>query len=105
MSLKNSIVSVVTAAALAGGAMTSVSTSASAGGWRHHNGGSHSAYAPRQNYYAQQNRGYRNYDGGHQYRHRNHNGAAVAAGAFAVILGLALASQAGRVQHDYYDEN
>ncbi len=110
MSLKNSIVSVVTAATLAAGTLTSVSTAASADGWRHHdghhNGGSYSSYRPHNNYYAVQPRGDRDYDGGHEYHHhRNHEGRALAAGAFAVILGIALASQAAHVQHDYYDEN
>ena len=113
MSLKKSVLSVATAATLAAGTLASVSTSASAHGWRHYDNGPRYEYAPRANHWAGEerhgyrNNGYRDYDndGGHEYRHRNHEGRALAIGAFAAILGIALASQDSHVQHDYYDEN
>jgi hypothetical protein len=49
------------------------------GGWR---GGDHHAYR----------------------RHRDHTGRNVAIGAFAVILGLAIAAESQRVQEQYYDD-
>ena len=37
-------------------------------------------------------------------RHRDHNGRNLAIGAFAAILGLALAAESSNVQHRYYDD-
>lgn len=44
------------------------------------------------------------YETGEGYRHHHdHAGRAIALGAFAAILGLALAAESRRVQHDAYD--
>lgn len=49
------------------------------------------------------NRGYR---GQHGYRrHRDHTGRYVAIGAFATILGLALAAESNGVRRDYYEDH
>jgi len=37
-------------------------------------------------------------------RHHNNDGRNFAIGAFATVLGIALASEANRVQHDYYED-
>lgn len=37
-------------------------------------------------------------------RHRDHTGRNVAIGAFAAIVGLALAAESQRVQRDYYED-
>jgi len=42
--------------------------------------------------------------GGDYRRHRDHTGRNIAVGAFAAILGLALAAESQRVHDDYYDE-
>ena len=50
---------------------------------------------------------YSNDDGyGYGYRRHHHDntGRNLAIGAFATILGIALAAEAGRDRHDYYDE-
>jgi hypothetical protein len=48
----------------------------------------------------------RDYDGGYRH-HRNHNGRNIAIGAFAAILGLAIAAEAGRGHgyHNGYDND
>jgi hypothetical protein len=41
----------------------------------------------------------------YRYGHRHHDGRGLALGAFAAIVGLAIAAEANRVNHDdYYDE-
>ncbi len=112
MSLKKSVLSVVTAATLAAGTLTSVSSSASAHGWQHRDHGQRYEYAPRVNHWdggehrGYRNQGYRNYDydGGREYHHRNHEGRNLAIGAFATILGIAIASQAAHA-HTYDGDN
>jgi hypothetical protein len=45
-------------------------------------------------------------DYSHGYRmHRDHSGRNLAIGAFAAILGLAIAAETAKVQHDYYDND
>ena len=112
MSLKKSVLSVVTAATVAAGSLTSLASTASAGEWHGHggnHGGNHHAYAQRYNPWQGGNhhayRGYNNYDGDYGYRrHRNHEGRNLAIGAFATILGIAIASQAARA-HNYDGDN
>ena len=111
MSLKKSILSVVTAATVAAGSLTSLASTASAGEWHGHGGnhGGNHAYAQRVNPWQGGNhhayRGYNNYDGDYGYRrHRNHEGRNLAIGAFATILGIAIASQAAQA-HTYDRDN
>jgi hypothetical protein len=118
MSLKKFITS-ATVAALSAGSLVPLSSAASARDFDHHDGG----HGPRlENRY-----GHRDHDGGRinrwgehrQYnawsrndgdegeyrRHGNHNGRNVAIGAFALVLGLALGSEANRTQRHYYDDS
>ncbi len=46
-----------------------------------------------------------NHDNGGYRRHRDHTGRNLAIGAFAAILGLAIAAETAKVQHDYYDND
>jgi Ni/Co efflux regulator RcnB len=118
MTLKKLITSAAVSA-IAAGSLVPLSSAASANEWNHH-GGRHTQRFERNfdNGHRETNRwGERNehrqhnawrggdHDEGGYRRHRDHTGRYLALGAFATILGIALASQQSRVQHDYYDEN
>ncbi len=105
--------------AIAAGSLVPLSTAASAHEWNHEGGG----HAPRFERNFDNDRGEANrwseHREHHQYngwshndgdeggyrRHRDHTGRYLALGAFATILGIALASQQNHVQQQYYDEN
>ena len=109
MSIRDAITSAVLALSVASGSIVSLSSAANADGWRHH-GGNHNAYSQRINPWSGGHRNpsayeYRHDDGGYGYRrHHNNAGAAVAVGVFAAVLGLALAAESNRVQHQYYED-
>lgn len=111
MSLKQ-IISSAVVSAVAAGSLLPLSTAASAGEWEHNGrghgytsgqriqnnlGGHHEG---RWNQHRQYNawRGNDGDEGGYS-RHRNHNGRNIAIGAFAAILGLAIAAEASRGHH------
>ena len=93
------ITSAVLSAFIAAGGMLPLATSASANDWNR--GG----YGQRNGHVQQYNR----WDNGHYNhgyrRHRDHTGRNIAIGAFAAILGLAIAAETSKVQHDYYDND
>ena len=96
MSLKK-IISPVLVAALAVGSLVPLSSAASAHEWRHREGGN--SVRIRQYSYNQHN------NDGDYGEHRSHHGRNVAIGAFAAIVGLAIASQAARAHHDDDDDD
>jgi hypothetical protein len=117
MSLKK-IISSAVVSAIAAGSLLPLSTAASGGEWtngRGHGytsgqriqnnlgGGRHEGRANQHRQYNawQGNRGY-DRDYGHR---RNHNGRNIAIGAFAAILGLAIAAEASRGHHNGYDND
>ena len=107
MSFK-SIISSVAVSAIAAGSLIPLSSAASAGEWNHR------GHGQRFESHAFDNHGGNRGWGGHrQYnawhgdnedygyrRHRNNNGA-LAIGAFAAILGIAIAAEANRGHHNY----
>ena len=117
MTLKK-IISPVLAVAIAVGSLAPLSSAANAREWnqrgaRAGHGTPHvERYSPRVNRWgdARSNRwnnaghGYNNYNGGYR-KHRDHTGRNIAIGAFAAILGLAIAAETAKVQHDYYDND
>ena len=105
---------IITSAAISAITLGSLVPMASAANAREWNGrgaraGHVQKYEPRGNRWGdvRQNRwdnGGRNY--GHGYRqHRDHSGRNLAIGAFAAILGLAIAAESAKVQHNYYDND
>lgn len=67
--------------------------------------GRHGGHGPRTEFRHFDKRGndYRHARRGHRHYHRGgHRGGAIAIGAFAAIVGLALAAEANRVNHDRY---
>ena len=96
MSLKK-IISPVLAAALAVGGLVPLSSAASAHEWRHREGGN--SVRIRQYSYSQHD------DDGDYGEHRSHHGRNVAIGAFAAIVGLAIAAEASRANHDDDDDD
>ena len=114
MSLKK-IISPVLALAIAAGSLMPLSSAANARDWNHRGARSgHAApraynHGPRVNRWGdvrhnRWNNAGNNYNGGHR-RHRDHTGRNIALGAFAAILGLAIAAETAKVQHDYYDND
>lgn len=117
MTLKN-IISPVLALAIAVGSLVPLSTAANAREWNQrgaragHGSPQVERYSPRVNRWGdvRQNRwnnagnGYDHDNGGYR-RHRDHTGRNVAIGVFAAILGLAIAAETSKVQHDYYDND
>lgn len=99
MSLKK-IISTVAVSAIAMGTLVPL---ASARDYGRHDGGRGYGHGPRVERYAGPQR-----FGGHYghapRRHRNHNGRNLAIGAFAAVLGLALAAESQRVGRDYYED-
>lgn len=109
MSIKNvslkRAVHALAVVAIAAGSLIPVANSANAGEWHRQK-----AYGRHDGGYAQNWQGRRHFDRGYGYergygnrRHHDHAGRAVAIGAFAAILGLALAAESAKVQRDYYD--
>lgn len=97
MSLKK-LVHAVVISAFAAGSLAPLSSAANAGEW--HNRGA------RQGHAKHWNGGYNAWNNDYAYRrHRDHRGRNIAIGAFATVLGLALAAEASRVHNDYYDES
>lgn len=105
MSMK-SFVNTVAVASIGVASLIAFSGAASARDWDRHGGPrmehrDGSAYVNR---WGDVRGGWRG-GGDHGYRrHRDHTGRNVAIGAFAAILGLALAAESQRVQEDYYDD-
>lgn len=120
MTLKK-IIAPVLAVAIAAGSLVPLSSAANARDWNYRgaragHGTSHvEHYSPRVNRWGdvRQNRwnnaghDYNNDNGGYRgyRRHRDHTGRNVAIGVFAAILGLAIAAETSKVQHDYYDND
>ena len=109
MSLKK-IVTSATVAVLAAGSFVPLSSVANARDWdgdrhgqrfehRDHDGGRSNRWNEQRRYGGW--RGHDHDDGGYR-RHRDNTGRNLAIGAFATILGLAIASQASHANH-YYD--
>ena len=112
MTLKKLITSAAVSA-IAAGSLVPLSTAASAYEWDHHGGTSgqriqnsleggdrHDGRINRWGEHRQYNawRGNDEDNGGYRH-HRNHNGRNLAIGAFAAIIGLAIASEASRGHH------
>ncbi|MEQ1652643.1 MAG: hypothetical protein ABL897_09160 [Hyphomicrobium sp.] len=106
MSLK-SITSTVMVAVLTAGSLLPLASAANARDYGRHHGGGYGGYGPRVVERHVSPRHFRSGQGnrwdGHR-RHRDHTGRNIAIGAFATILGLALAAEANRTQHRYYDD-
>ncbi len=114
MSLKK-IMSPILAIAIAAGSLVPLSSAANARDWNNRGArAGHSAphaerYSPRTNRWGdvrhnQWNNAGHDDNGGYR-RHRDRTGRNIALGAFAVILGLAIAAETSKVQHDYYDND
>ena len=117
MTLKK-FISPVLAVAIAAGSLVPLSSAANASEWNHHgaragHGSQHvEHYSPRvnrwgdvsHNRWSNAGNGY-NHDNGGYRRHRDHTSRNIAIGAFAAILGLAIAAETSKVQHDYYDND
>jgi hypothetical protein len=118
MSLKK-IISSAVVSAVAAGSLLPLSTAASAGEWNH-SGRGHGytsgqriqnnlggdRHEGRWNQHRQYNAwNHNDGDEGGYRRHRNHNGRNIAIGAFAAILGLAIASEASRGHGHSYDND
>ena len=112
MSMAKTLVSAVTAASVVVGSLASLSSAAGAHEYRHNNYGNtygNSSYGPpRVNRWGDFDRHPSNYeyrqdgDEVRQYGHRDHTGRNVALGVFATVLGLSIAAESSRVDHDYY---
>jgi hypothetical protein len=101
MSFKTLISSTV-AAAITLGTAVPLSSAASARNFDRHGGG-HGRHFER--HVAPQQYGKFGHGYGHApRRHRDHTGRNIAIGAFATILGLALAAESQRVHRDYYED-
>lgn len=104
MTVHKSITSAVLALSVAAGSLVPLSSAANADGWRHHDG--NRVYAGGVNRWGEVRRSPDAYEyrtEGYRHHHHDNIGGAVAVGVFATILGLALASESNRVQHQYYD--
>lgn len=117
MTLKK-IISPVLAVAIAAGSLVPLSSAANAREWNHRGaragyGSQHvEQYSPRINRWGdvRENRWNNashnfNHDNGGYRKHRDHTSRNIANGAFAAILGLAIAAETAKVQHDYYDND
>ena len=106
MSLK-SITSTAMVAILTAGSLLPLASAANARDFGRHHGGGYGGYAP---HIVERHNAPRHFRGGHDNRwngyrrHRDHTGRNLAIGAFATILGLALAAEASRTQHRYYND-
>jgi hypothetical protein len=114
MSLKKAITSAAVSA-IAAGSLVPLSSAASASEWNHrsrgiapraenhidHDGDRSNRWGEHRQYNAW--RGSDDDEGGYR-RHRNHDGRNLAIGAFAAILGVAIAAEASRA-HNYDDRD
>lgn len=103
MSFSKNVASLVLAASIGAATLTPLSTAANARDWDRHGGDYSRDYrAGRDNDRDYGGRGGDRYE--HRRDHHRHNGRNLAIGAFAAILGLAIASQASRDRsYDRYD--
>ena len=100
MSLKKVITSGLVAAT-AFGSLLPLASAANARDYGRHGGHGRGHFeAPRHG--GHHYNGYNRWDG-HR-RHNDHTGRNLAIGAFAAVLGLALAAESQRVGRDYYDD-
>ena len=104
MSLKK-LIHAVAISAVAAGSLAPLSSAANAGEWRKHGKFAGQNYSG--NYGKRWNGGRHNgWNNAYAHRrHRDHTGRNIAIGAFATILGLALAAEASKVHRDYYDSD
>lgn len=100
MSLKKIITSGLVAATAFGSLLPLASAASARDYGRHGAAGRGHIEAPRHGGY--QARGYNRWNG--YRRHKDHTGRNLAIGAFAAVLGLALAAESQRVGRDYYDD-
>lgn len=104
MSFNKILTTAVMTASIAAGSLIPMSTAANAGHW-HKNRGGHGVERAYGGGGWMNHRRYGGYDNDYGYRrHHDNTGRNLAIGAFVTILGIALAAEAGRVHHDYYDE-
>lgn len=96
MSFKRTLTTAALAAAVAAGSIMPLAGAANAAGWKHRGGG-HGDHSMHRLHKSDSHRHY----GHRHHRRHDHTGRNVAIGAFATILGLAIASEARR---SYYDD-
>ncbi len=120
MSLSKVFSAALVSASVAAGSFLPLASAANAGDWnghrRHgfehrqfeggHGGWNNGSFNAHRGY---RDGGYRNYayDGDADYgyrRHRHNTGRDLAIGAFATVLGIALAAEASRTHRDYYED-
>lgn len=100
MSFKKILTTAVVSASVVAGSLIPLASAANAGNWQNRHGiergynGHNDGWNNRRH-----SRAYENY--GHR-RHRDHTGRNLAIGAFATILGLAIAAEANRGSRNYY---
>lgn len=87
-------------AAVAASSLVPISSAAGAAEWNHKS----TSHGPRVESRAFHDGGQRWSHWGDEHRHHDHTGRNLAIGAFATVLGIALAAEANHVHDDYYDE-
>lgn len=102
MSLKT-IMNGVAVATLAAGTLLSGPGAAEARDWGHRYGGGHTEHREG-GWDRHEGRGAWAQERGWREHHRDNTGRNIAIGAFATVLGLALAAESARVHEQYYDE-
>jgi hypothetical protein len=102
MSLKKAITSAAVSA-IAAGSLVPLSSAASARDWDDHSGRIGSRVEHRDHDAGRYN-AWRGGDEGGYRRHHDHDNRNLAIGAFATVLGIALAAEANRVHDHYYDD-
>lgn len=102
MSLK-SLMNAVAVATITAGTLLSGSGAAQAGDWGRRHGGGH-VERGEGGWDRHEGRGSWAQDRSWRGHHRDHTGRNIAIGAFATVLGLALAAESARVHDQYYDE-
>ncbi|MEQ1715519.1 MAG: hypothetical protein ABL907_05980 [Hyphomicrobium sp.] len=105
MSMKT-LVNAVAVASVGLATLIPLASAASARDGHRHGGPriEHYDSSPRVNRWGDVRGGWRGGDNHGYRRHRDHTGRNVAIGAFAAVLGLALAAESQRVQEEYYDD-
>lgn len=109
MSLKKILTTTSVVASLAAASIAPLASAANAGEWHGHRNGGYAERGYHAGSFGSRDRGYRDYgyrndDYGYR-RHHDNTGRNIALGAFATILGLALAAEASRTHHDYYERD
>jgi hypothetical protein len=99
MTMKTKIATVLAALSVATGSLTSIASTASAGPYHGHEDVGRAWHGG-----GDEGRGYASHGFEGAYGHHDHAGRYVAVGAFAAVLGLALAAEARRVRDHYYDD-